>query len=356
MRQSSLAFLLGLASILSLTYAQNQTKCRAIALQGGGDRGAYEAGVLYGLVMNAPNPIDFQYDVVTGVSAGSINALGVMIYEKGEEVEMVEFLNQSWLATGQRDVFAEWPLGYFQGMFFEPSLVNNDPELSYLRSQIFLPPNARKAVLVTTDVNTAAKVAFTEQDWESDSDFAGHVALFSSAIPFLFKYRQYGNFTFIDGGWSEGVDIEDAVLRCREIVSDDSDIIIDVIYCANTSLNLANTHKFNGLQMYFRGQDIANWRKATYLFNFTKESFDQVDFRYFIIPSHVLPDETVPLSFNTTRMEVMMQYGIQDAIDAINQGEGVTADKMLQFSKDYVNNVFHNRQTPAYAQSYAENN
>jgi len=40
--------------------------CRALALGGGGDRGAYEAGVLKYLVDNLPAE-EVQYDVVAGI-------------------------------------------------------------------------------------------------------------------------------------------------------------------------------------------------------------------------------------------------------------------------------------------------
>jgi len=345
---------LALSLALCLVQAQSGKKCRAVALQGGGDRGAYEAGVLYGFVTNAENPSDFAYDVVTGISAGSINSLAMMIYPKGEELNMVEFLNNSWLATAQNDVFTQWPGGYLQGMFFEPSLVDNDPELTYLKSQIYLPPNLRQGVLVTTDINTAAKVIFTEQDWESDSDFAAHVALFSSAIPFLFKYRSYPPFTFIDGGWCEGIDIEDAVLKCREMVSDDENIIVDAIYCTNSTFFDETTSKYNGLQMYFRGQDITAWRKATFIWNFTAEAFPNVNFRYFVIPSHILPDETLPLDFKPVNMEYMINLGIQDALTAMKEGEGVGPARMTSYANEYVNNVFYNKQTPEWVRNLNE--
>ena len=58
-------------------------KCTALAMSGGGAHGAFEAGVLWGLIKNEPNKDKYIYDVVTGVSAGSINALGVAAWEKG---------------------------------------------------------------------------------------------------------------------------------------------------------------------------------------------------------------------------------------------------------------------------------
>jgi len=44
--------------------------------------------VLWGLV-NYGNPADYDYDVVTGVSVGSINAFFMALQERGNEIEAV---------------------------------------------------------------------------------------------------------------------------------------------------------------------------------------------------------------------------------------------------------------------------
>ena len=63
-------------------------------MSGGGSHGSYEAGVLYSLINS--NPKDFEYDVITGVSAGSINALAASVFEIGDEVTMVNWLSDTW--------------------------------------------------------------------------------------------------------------------------------------------------------------------------------------------------------------------------------------------------------------------
>ena len=65
------AFMAALA--LSAVEAADK-KCTAVALSGGGSNGAWEMGVLWGFT-HYGNPDDFRYDVVTGISAGSINAI-----------------------------------------------------------------------------------------------------------------------------------------------------------------------------------------------------------------------------------------------------------------------------------------
>jgi predicted acylesterase/phospholipase RssA len=58
--------------------AQNKV-CRALVMSGGANRGAYEAGVIHGL-SNLLNGSDAYYDVVTGVSAGSLNTAAMSMW------------------------------------------------------------------------------------------------------------------------------------------------------------------------------------------------------------------------------------------------------------------------------------
>jgi len=60
--------------------------CRALVLSGGAVNGAWEAGILYGLV-NYGDPTDFAYDVTTGISAGAINTAGLAGFAPEQGVE-----------------------------------------------------------------------------------------------------------------------------------------------------------------------------------------------------------------------------------------------------------------------------
>jgi len=70
-------------------------KCRALALRGGGTKGAYEVGALKALTEQL-DPIETQYDVVVGVSIGAINSAVLAIHEKGTEKEAVKYLENLW--------------------------------------------------------------------------------------------------------------------------------------------------------------------------------------------------------------------------------------------------------------------
>ena len=72
-----------LSSLLTLeSFALDDKYCRTLALSGGGSNGAWEMGVLWGLT-HYGTPSDFTWDVVTGISAGSINTVIFTGFEVG---------------------------------------------------------------------------------------------------------------------------------------------------------------------------------------------------------------------------------------------------------------------------------
>ena len=64
-------------------------------MSGGGVNGAWEAGVVYGLVHYGDSK-EFEWDVVSGVSAGCINAAGISTWPKGKEMEMAMWVLDLW--------------------------------------------------------------------------------------------------------------------------------------------------------------------------------------------------------------------------------------------------------------------
>jgi len=73
----------------------------ALALGGGGARAAYQVGVLRALARRRP---DLRVPLLTGVSAGAINAVG-LAHHPGGFAEAVERLRSLWLALDTERVF-----------------------------------------------------------------------------------------------------------------------------------------------------------------------------------------------------------------------------------------------------------
>ena len=92
-------------SITLAASAKAAKSCKALAMSGGGAKGAFEAGALYGLIMNDEDKSKYAYDVVTGVSAGAINTAAVSLFKPGDEVNMVQFMSDTWSGINDASVF-----------------------------------------------------------------------------------------------------------------------------------------------------------------------------------------------------------------------------------------------------------
>lgn len=73
--------------------ANAKDTCNALVLSGGGSNGAWEIGMLWGL-LNYGDPKDFEWDWMTGVSAGGINTAAMSGWPVGSETEAVEWLSE----------------------------------------------------------------------------------------------------------------------------------------------------------------------------------------------------------------------------------------------------------------------
>src|SRR5215218_10087791 len=73
----------------------------ALVLSGGGARGAYQAGVLRGLARRIP---DLRFSIITGVSAGAINATFIAAHP-GSLAEAAADLSDLWASLRVEDIF-----------------------------------------------------------------------------------------------------------------------------------------------------------------------------------------------------------------------------------------------------------
>ena len=83
---------------------ETQESCLALALNGGGAKGAYQSGVIYGF-MHDGNPDDFQWDVVSGISGGAINTGALSVWAPEDGLAMSEWLQQTWNDLRTPDVW-----------------------------------------------------------------------------------------------------------------------------------------------------------------------------------------------------------------------------------------------------------
>jgi len=327
------AILISLSVLSLLTFATAQS-CQALVLQGGGDKGAYQAGVLWSLIYNGTSPNNVKYDVLTGISAGSINSIGVAMYQIGDEVNLANFLNTTWRTMGKDQVYNYWAGGLVEAVLFKSSLADNSPLRKTLTSIITL-PLYRRINVGTTDANSGDYHTYSEADFGNNLTMAVDAVLFSSAIPVFFPFQSYEQYAYVDGGVSKGFDVTNAVERCLEIVTEQSQITIDVVLTYGDTFSDVAINNYSTIQMLMRYLALYGWK----IFNMglvnARLDYPDVNFRYIIGPSQTLPDNMTPMDFDPTNIDFMINLGVTDGLKAIQEGEGVSFDRYLENALEF---------------------
>ena len=162
----------------------------------------------------------------------------------------------------------------------------------------------------TVDSNSGNFESYTEIDTPV-SDIA-HAVVSSSSIPLVFPpHKHFAGKVYIDGGSAYGVDIVSAVARCRELVDDDSKIILDVILCHDQGLSSVDDTG-NAINNYMRYRQIqSDHKKLNNLVEF-QLARPTVQFRHLIMPSGSVASGLKEIDFNQANIEPMFSLGITD--------------------------------------------
>ena len=172
------------ASLLAASGLASDTRCNALILSGGGANGAWEAGVLYGL-LHYGNPEDFRYDTVTGVSVGAINSLLFTATAPGDELSTTEKLSDMWRELHTSDVYSSSWL-HEAGVLFHTALYDDAPLLEYLTDLLSdYSEYKRPFAIGSTDSNTGEYYVFDHTNTDFGRDTA-RAAVSSASIPFIF--------------------------------------------------------------------------------------------------------------------------------------------------------------------------
>ena len=323
----SLCILLFLSTLLPALLSQSPSKCRALALEGGGDAGSWQAGVIYGLVANLPGS-EVEYDVISGVSVGSINGLYVSTFAKGDEQRMAEELLYRWGNLTQENIYTPWwnmSLSEILVFYDMPSAFDNSPLKQLMDDYMKDKKIQRKLSIGVTDATNVEPVTYDIDEFPNDN--ITQLVLESTAMPFFFPYKVYNGSIFMDGGVLLNVHVHSALRRCKELGYAEEDIIIDVILPTGYQIDKMYTNQsYTGFDMLERYIQIVKYKSALDDIVHATYDFKNVNFRHIIMPSEDLPVYAVPLAFNHDDMTYMIELGKQDAKKAIANSNEILKD------------------------------
>jgi len=308
--------------------ALSDEKCYILGLEGGGDHGAYQAGAFKALVDALP-PEQRCWDVVSGVSAGSMNGFAISIFPKGQEEAARDYLINGWRKVkGYTDLYQSWPWGgIIKGLWWETGLYDTTPLKTYLANLINNKTLEREFVLGATNMETGMFENFDTEDLKEDEYITAVMA--SGAFPVFFPNIKFRNKTYMDGGVKVSVDIPTAVNKCRDQGFRDRDIVVDVLLNGAKNMTDANVSSFHPLNVLYRVYEIYGYDTSMRDLEEMSRIFPNVTIRYVVAPTKPLPSGDIPLSFKPDQIETMIQMGIVDGKNVVKKGPGVNFKKML---------------------------
>jgi len=291
--------------------------CRALALEGGGSLGAYQVGVMIGLTEVLPGA-DIEWNVVTGISTGALNSAGVSQFAMGQETEMAQFMKNVWLGlNNSKSVFENWNiLGPAYGLIFEPGMYTTAPLYNTLKGLVLHPP-LRNVTIGTSNLVTGKFTNFNESLGMGIIE----AVMCSAAPPLYFPPQHFDDTIFVDGGCITNLDVFSAVERCLDVVPDQSDIIVDMIFCSGAHLApLPATKKLTVVDVLNRASAVKSYDSGMWFVYNAMTAYPQVNYRYIIVPSASMPGGPVPLDFDHQNLVNEIALGTSDAHNVVQNG------------------------------------
>ncbi len=173
-------------------------KKRALVLSGGGNRGAYELGILKHLICEKK----YRYDTIIGVSVGALNSSFIAKYNKNEQEKAIFELENLWKNIEQNDVYKPWynsilisgalSLSGIKPSFLDSTPLKNLIEKNSVNNKIL---SDVKLMVGVTELCTG-KFTVIEGSNERIKDFI----LASGSIPAIFPPVEINNIQYVDGG------------------------------------------------------------------------------------------------------------------------------------------------------------
>lgn len=265
--------------------------CRIIAFSGGGDRAAYEAGVVSAFV-SLLSQSDLRYNVVTGVSAGSLAAAIMQTYDYGDEQNMSQYMTELVTSLTKQSIFKDWPGGVLEGLLSRRGLFDTTPLSTLIYERILHRPfvSTRRLIIGATSAETGEMVYW--RDTNSNRSVIHDAIMASASIPGVFPAitakRPDGVVdVFMDGGVKQPIIFEEGIEECLSQGYKESDISIDTILCDPLFIEQQKAGNWTSLNYMMRSLNIGRYYRLQWIINEIKNKYSKIKWRYTVSPSEV---------------------------------------------------------------------
>jgi len=178
---------------------------KALVLSGGGAFGAFEVGVIKRLT-----ELGHRWDVITGVSVGAINAMGMSMYPPAQQDAGARALEQFWFSIrGNETIYRNWTIPILEGLFGRGGMFDTAPLEAFLRANFhpgLLAVSGVQLRLAATNLRTGQIACGTEKS----PDVVKWV-MASAAFPGAFPPVTIDGEKWVDGGIRNTIPIAEAI-------------------------------------------------------------------------------------------------------------------------------------------------
>ena len=334
---------------LFLFIKANGDKCNILSLQGGGDRGAYQAGVIKGLAYFSN---DTQWDVISGISVGAVNGAAISIFAKGQEKEASDFMISKWRnMRGPGSVYENWkPYGIITGLLSKSGILSTEPLKGFLSEILTQNVTLQRELIVgATNLKTGNYDTFDFKSLSRDEYLAA--ILSSASVPFIFPNTNIKNNFYADGGGKFSIDVPSAIQKCRDLGFTDDKILVDVVLCVNKKISKIQAKNLNTIEVMIRSFEIIIYEQTTKDLEEVGHIFPNVTFRYVVRPTKRLPTITT-LEFNPSAIKTMIDYGFEDGKNSVAAGVGKTNENLKREAYIEKARIILNKKDISYNDAY----
>ena len=289
--------------------------CRILAVAGGTERGAYEAGAIMGLISNLP-PANSTYDVVTGVGIGAVNALIVASYPQGQEAAAAAKLSSFWNSFTYSTVYKDWIGGLITGLLAESGLYDSTPLRSSIKA--LMPKKFGRWIAVgATDLLSGSYVVFNSSSQTIANMETGIYA--SATDPGILPIVTYNKLQLVSGHVKFAIDLLTAVNACEALgYSGYSNMYVHAILGAGLKLKEVEAINYKTLQVTMRYFEIAAFDSFMQVIENAQHDFPGINVEYQIYPSAELNRTLYPYDFTHQEIIQQINLGQSDAAKAVN--------------------------------------
>ena len=294
--------------IFGIVQHAQAARCRALAIGGGNDFGAYEAGAVIGLIQGLPLQ-EAQWDIVTGIGVGATNALMLSMYPKGQEASAATKLSSFWTSFQYQSFYQDWVGGYVTGLLLMSGLYDSSPmkkTLAGLQTGSF----ARTLGVGATDLISSKYVYFQSDQQTATVMKTGIYA--SASDNGWFPIVNYNSYQLLTGAILYSADLVNAVNYCTKKGSAISEITVDVVLGSGKTITNIDASHYKTLQVLMRYFAINSYNNAMQCITNAKHEFSGLNIRTTIYPSQTLPSALYPYEYTAAQLEQQLNLGITD--------------------------------------------